>query len=108
MGKEKKSSSGFGFVAVIAAGALLLSQKGCGTEIGIGKAVRASSSFPAMFCPCEFKNHMFMDGGVLDNIPVIPLKRMCNKKIMAVNFYNGGRGGGDKDTQQHLHPADAQ
>lgn len=37
MGNEKKSSSGFGFVAVIAAGALLLSQKGCGTEIGIGK-----------------------------------------------------------------------
>ncbi|MBQ2836222.1 MAG: patatin-like phospholipase family protein [Clostridia bacterium] len=56
------------------------------TEIGIGKAVRASSSFPAMFCPCEFKNHMFMDGGTLDNIPVIPLKRMCQNKIMAVNF----------------------
>lgn len=56
------------------------------TEIGIGKAVRASSSFPAAFCPCEFKNHMFMDGGVLDNIPVMPLKRMCDKKILAVNF----------------------
>ena len=56
------------------------------TEIEIGKAVRASSSFPAVFCPCEFKNHMFMDGGTLDNVPVIPLKRMCNKKIMAVNF----------------------
>ena len=39
-----------------------------------------------MFCPCEFKNHMFMDGGALDNIPVIPLKTMCDKKIMAVNF----------------------
>ena len=56
------------------------------TEIGIGKAVRASSSFPAAFCLCEFKNHMFMDGGVLDNIPVMPLKRMCDKKILAVNF----------------------
>ena len=56
------------------------------TEIGIGKAVRASSSFPAIFCPCEYKNHMFMDGGTLDNIPVIPLKKMCNKKIIAVNF----------------------
>ena len=56
------------------------------TEIGIGKAVRASCSFPAMFCPCEFKNHMFMDGGALDNIPVIPLKKMCDKKIIAVNF----------------------
>ncbi len=56
------------------------------TEIGIGKAVRSSCSFPAMFCPCEFKNHMFMDGGTLDNIPVIALKRICDKKIMAVNF----------------------
>jgi len=56
------------------------------TEIEIGKAVRASSSFPAMFCPCEFKNHMFMDGGTLDNIPVIPLKRMCNTPVVAVNF----------------------
>lgn len=56
------------------------------TEIEIGKAVRASSSFPAVFCPCEFKTHMFMDGGTLDNIPVLPLKSMCNNKIMAVNF----------------------
>ena len=56
------------------------------TEIPIGRAVRASSSFPAVFCPCEFKNHMFLDGGTLDNIPVIPLKKIYNKKIIAVNF----------------------
>lgn len=56
------------------------------TEIEIGKAVRASSSFPAVFCPCEFKTHMFMDGGVLDNIPILPLKCMSNSKIVAVNF----------------------
>ena len=56
------------------------------TEIPIGRAVRASSSFPAVFCPCEFKNHMFLDGGTLDNVPVIPLKKIYNKKIVAVNF----------------------
>ena len=56
------------------------------TEIGIGKAVRASSSFPAFFCPCEYKKHIFMDGGVLDNTPVLPLKQIYNKKIIAVNF----------------------
>lgn len=56
------------------------------TEIEIGKAVRASSSFPAVFCPCEFKNHMFMDGGALDNIPILPLKEIYNKKVIAVNF----------------------
>lgn len=56
------------------------------TEIEIGKAVRASSSFPAVFCPCEFKKHMFMDGGALDNIPILPLKEIYNKKVIAVNF----------------------
>ena len=56
------------------------------TEIPIGRAVRASSSFHAVFCPCEFKNHMFLDGGTLDNAPVIPLKQIYNKKTMAVNF----------------------
>ncbi len=56
------------------------------TEIGIGKAVRASSSFPAFFCPCEYKNHILMDGGVLDNTPVLPLKQVYNKKVIAVNF----------------------
>lgn len=56
------------------------------TEMPIGRAVRASSSFPAVFCPCEFKNHMFLDGGTLDNVPVIPLKKIYNKKIVAVNF----------------------
>ena len=56
------------------------------TEIEVGKAVRASSSFPAFFCPCEFKNHIFMDGGVLGNTPVLPLKQICDKKIIAVNF----------------------
>ena len=56
------------------------------TEIGIGKAVRASSSFPAFFCPCEYKKHIFMDGGALDNTPVLPLKQIYDKKVIAVNF----------------------
>ena len=56
------------------------------TEISIGKAIRASSSFPAYFCPCEYKKHIFMDGGVLDNTPILPLKRICKHKVMAVNF----------------------
>lgn len=56
------------------------------TEISVGKAVRASSSFPAVFCPCEYKKHLFMDGGVLDNIPVLPLKEIYKGKIIAVNF----------------------
>lgn len=56
------------------------------TEIEVGKAVRASSSFPAVFCPCEYKNHIFMDGGVLNNVPVLQLKQIYNKKVIAINF----------------------
>ena len=56
------------------------------TEIGIGRAVRASSSFPAIFCPCEYKDHIFMDGGVLNNLPTEELKKVYTGKIISVNF----------------------
>lgn len=56
------------------------------TDISIGKAVRASSSFPAFFCPCEFKRHKFMDGGMLDNIPVSEVKKQGADKVIAINF----------------------
>ena len=56
------------------------------TEIGIGRAVRASSSFPAIFCPCEYKNHIFMVGGVLNNLPTEELKKVYTGKIISVNF----------------------
>ena len=55
-------------------------------DIPIGKAVRASSSFPAFFCPCEYKNHIFSDGGTLNNIPANEVKRMGADKIISVNF----------------------
>ncbi len=56
------------------------------TDITIGKAVRASSSFPAVFCPCEFKTHKFLDGGVLDNVPVMEVKKQGADKVIAINF----------------------
>lgn len=56
------------------------------TDITIGKAVRASSSFPAVFCPCDFKDYKFLDGGILDNIPVIEVKKQGVDKVMAINF----------------------
>ncbi len=56
------------------------------TDISIGKAVRASSSFPAIFCPCEFKGHSFYDGGLLDNVPVLEVKKQGADKVIAINF----------------------
>lgn len=56
------------------------------TNITVGKAVRASSSFPAVFTPCEFENHAFMDGGALDNVPVYEVKKQGVDKVIAVKF----------------------
>ncbi len=56
------------------------------TDISIGKAVRASSSFPAVFCPCEFETHQFLDGGMLDNVPVMEVRKQGADKVIAINF----------------------
>ncbi len=55
-------------------------------DIPVGKALRATSSFPAVFCPCDFKEHKFLDGGALDNVPVIEVKKQGIEKVIAVNF----------------------
>ena len=55
-------------------------------NISIGTAVRASSSFPGIFCPCEYKGHSFLDGGILDNIPVLEVKKQGADRVLAVNF----------------------
>ena len=56
------------------------------SDISVGTAVRASSSFPGIFCPCEYKNHKFLDGGILDNIPVKEVRKQGADKVIAVNF----------------------
>ncbi len=56
------------------------------TDITVGKAVRASSSFPAVFCPCKYEEHKFMDGGALDNIPVNEVRKQGATKVIAVKF----------------------
>ena len=56
------------------------------TDISIGKAVRASSSFPSIFTPCEYKKQHFLDGGILDNIPILEVKKQGADKVIAVQF----------------------
>ena len=55
-------------------------------DINIGRAVRASCSFPGIFCPCNFKNDILMDGGVRENIPWKELKKGNNEKILCITF----------------------
>ena len=52
------------------------------TDATIGKAVRASSTFPAVFSPCKDREHAFMDGGTLDNIPVNEVKKQLIKQLL--------------------------
>lgn len=47
-------------------------------NVEIGKAVRASCSFPGIFCPVKFNNDLLIDGGVRENIP---WKELINKEI---------------------------
>lgn len=55
-------------------------------DITIGKAVRASSSYPAMFAPTIYKNHKFVDGGVIDNLPTQEVRKLGAEKVIAVRF----------------------
>ena len=56
------------------------------TNISIGKAIRASSSFPVAFDPCVYENHKFLDGGILDNFPALEVKKQGVNKVLTVNF----------------------
>ena len=56
------------------------------TNISIGKAIRASSSFPAVFNLCTLNNHAFIDGGALNNVPAIEVRKQGADKVIAVKF----------------------
>lgn len=56
------------------------------TDISIGKAVRASMSFPGIYTTCNFNKYNFIDGGTKNNLPVQVLKDMGAQKIISVSF----------------------
>ena len=39
-----------------------------------------------MFAPCEYLNHKFVDGGILDNVPADEVKKLGVDKIITVKF----------------------
>ncbi len=47
--------------------------------------VLASSSIPVLFAPVRMNNELYVDGGVLDNLPVKPVRKIC-EKVIAVNI----------------------
>ena len=46
------------------------------TDMPIGKAVRASCSYPVAISPCIYKGKQLIDGGIRENLPWKELKNM--------------------------------
>ena len=55
-------------------------------DMNIGKAVRASCSYPVVFSPCPYKNTKLIDGGIRENIPWKELKALGAEKILNIIF----------------------
>ncbi len=55
-------------------------------DISIGKAVRASASYPGMFAPTMYKTHKFVDGGIIDNLPAQEVRKLGAEKVLSVRF----------------------
>lgn len=55
-------------------------------NITIGAAVRASSAFPVIYKPFEYKEHLFLDGGILDNTPAKEVKKIGADRVISIKF----------------------
>ena len=55
-------------------------------KISIGKAVRASASYPGVFSPTMYEGHKFVDGGIIDNLPAHEVRKLGAEKVLSVRF----------------------
>lgn len=55
-------------------------------EMPIGRAVRASCSYPIVFSPCSYRDTKLIDGGIRENVPWKELKQIGADKIISVIF----------------------
>lgn len=55
-------------------------------EMPIGRAVRASCSYPSVFSPCSYRDTKLIDGGIRENVPWKELKQIGADKIISVIF----------------------
>jgi NTE family protein len=49
----------------------------------LGETVLASSSIPILFAPVVLKGESYVDGGLMDNIPIHPIKNNCEQIIVS-------------------------
>lgn len=55
-------------------------------DILIGKAVRASCSYPVVFSPFDYNGSKLIDGGIRENIPWKVLKMLGAEKVLSISF----------------------
>ncbi len=55
-------------------------------DINIGKAVRASCSYPVVFSPCPYQNTKLIDGGIRENVPWKELKALGANQVISIMF----------------------
>ena len=51
----------------------------------IAKSIQASSSIPLLFTPVDIEGYQYIDGGLVDNVPIKPLMNKCDK-IIAIDI----------------------
>ena len=56
------------------------------SDMPIGKAVRASCSFPVVFSPCKYNGIQLIDGGTRENLPWKGLKEIGADDVWGVTF----------------------
>lgn len=52
----------------------------------LAPAARASAAIPGLFSPVDYKNHLLVDGGTVDNFPVEELRPMGANFIIGVDL----------------------
>lgn len=57
-------------------------------DVTIGKAVRASCSYPGLFSPVEYNGEFLIDGGIRENVPCKELKECGVNKTISIIFEN--------------------
>ncbi|RJP46009.1 MAG: patatin [Desulfobacteraceae bacterium] len=56
----------------------------------VARAVMSSACVPGIFIPVEIDDHLLVDGGLMENVPISPLIRRGMDKIIGVDL-NAGR-----------------
>ncbi len=54
----------------------------------VWEAIRASTALPGVITPVSLNDHLHVDGGLLNNLPVDVMRKRCKGKIIAVDVSN--------------------